>query len=76
MKILFLGGSKDGGEFELAEELMSVSFSHSSKDSTYHKTEIVVSIDGTSKSVDVMISEDLSFMSALEKFVGRCNKEV
>ena len=69
MKILFLGGIKDGSRLELDEEVLSLEFSHSSKDAKYEKVEIVVSIDGTSISVDVMVAEDLPHMQAIDKFL-------
>lgn len=69
MKILFLGGIKDGSRLELDEEILSLEFSHSSKDAKYEKIEIVVSISGTSTSVDVMISESLPYSQAIDKFL-------
>lgn len=69
MKILFLGGVKDGSRLELDEGILSLGFSHSSKDAKYEKLEIVVSIDSTSTSVDVMVSEDLPYAQAIDKFL-------
>lgn len=69
MKILFIGGIRDGKRLEVDKDILFVSFSDSSKASKYEKIEIVVSISGTGKSVDVMVSEDTPHMEALNRFL-------
>lgn len=69
MKVFFLGGTRNGEQLEIDGEILSVSFSDSNKAAKYHMTEIVVSICGTSKSVDVMVAEDLPHMEAINRFM-------
>ncbi len=70
METLFVGGTRDGQKLEVDEDIQSVLFSSlPSKEEKYSRVEIVVSIQGTAMSVDVMVTDGVTHMKIISKFL-------